>query len=88
MAEYQLKLDRETCMSNFVCTAVDPRDFTEEDAGPYTGKAALKGESEEETIHIIELDESEKERGKQAADGCPVLAIELVEAESGETIAP
>ena len=88
MAEYELKLDREICASNFVCTVVDPRDFEEEAGGPYEGKAALKGESEEEKIQVIELDESEKEEGQEAAEGCPMLAIELIDAETGETLAP
>lgn len=88
MAKYELKLDREICTSNFVCTAVDPRDFKKEDSGPHEGKAALKGEPDEEAIHTIELDESEKEEGEQAANGCPVLAIELIDEEGGETVAP
>lgn len=88
MSKYKLKLDREICASNFVCTAVDPRDFERENSGPHKDKAALKGEPEGETVQIIELDDSEKEQGEQAANGCPVFAIELIDAESGETIAP
>ena len=88
MAKYELKLDREVCTSNFVCTAVDPRDFEEEKSGPHKGKAALKGEPEGEKVHTIELEESEKEEGERAANGCPVMAIELIDAKSGEMIAP
>lgn len=88
MAKYELKLDRDKCTSNFVCTAVDPRDFEEEDSGPHEGKAALSGEPQGEAIHSIELDESEKDEGEQAANGCPVLAIELIDEESGEVLAP
>ena len=88
MAKYKLQLDREICTSNFVCTAVDPRDFEEEDSGPHEGKAALKGEPKEKKMHTIELDESQKEEGQRAANGCPVMAIQLIDAESGETIAP
>ncbi len=88
MAEYELKLDREKCQSNFVCTAVDPRDFEEEDSGPHEGKAALKGESGEEKIQSLKIEESEKSQAKQAANGCPVLAIELIDEESGEVVAP
>lgn len=88
MSEYTLKLDREVCQSNFVCTAVDPRDFEEEDRGKYDGKVRLKGEPKDEKIHEIELTESERDEGEQAANGCPVFAIELVDKEEGETIAP
>ena len=88
MSKYVLKLDREVCQSNFVCTAVDPRDFEEEGKGRYDGKVRLKGEPEDEKIHEIELTESEKAEGQQAANGCPVFAIELMDKEKGETIAP
>ncbi len=88
MAKYQLKLDREACQSNFVCTAVDPDHFKEEGSGPFGGKAALVGESEEDKIQTIDVEESDKEAAQQAANGCPMLAIELIDQESGQTIAP
>jgi len=88
MSKFILKLDRETCQSNFVCTAVDPRDFEEEDSGQYDGKVRLKEEPEETQIQEIELSESERDEGEQAANGCPVFAIELIDKETGETLAP
>jgi ferredoxin len=88
MSKYILKLDREVCQSNFVCTAVDPRDFEEEDSGKYEGKVRLKDEPKDEKDHEIELSEDERGEGEQAANGCPVFAIELIDKETGETIAP
>ena len=66
---------------------MDPCDFEEEDAGEYEGKFRLKDEPEDEKVHEIELTEDERDEGEQAANGCPVFAIELVDKESGETIA-
>lgn len=88
MAKYQLKLNRETCQSNFVCTAVYPGHFKEENSGPFEGKASLVGESEEDRIQTINVEESDKEEAQQAANGCPMLAIELIDEESDQTIAP
>lgn len=88
MAKYQLKLDRETCQSNFVCTAVDPDHFIEEDGGPFEGKAALVGKSENDKVQTMDIEESGKETAQQAANGCPMLAIELIDQESGDTIGP
>lgn len=88
MSKYILKLDREVCQSNFVCTAVDPRDFEEEDSGKFEDKVRLKGGEEGEKIHEIELTEEERKKGEQAANGCPVFAIKLIDKETGETIAP
>lgn len=88
MSKYVLELDREVCRSNFVRTAVDPRDFEEEDRGKYDGKVRLKGEPENEKVHEIELTESERDEGEQTANGCTVFAIELIAKEKGETIPP
>lgn len=84
MAKYQLKFDKDKCQSNFVCTAVDPDHFQEAD----DGKAELIGGSSEGSIQTLDVEESEKDQAEQAASGCPMLAIELIDQESEETIAP
>ena len=84
MAKYKLKFDKDACQSNFVCTAVDPEHFTEAD----NGKAEMTGGSWDGNIQTMEIDESEKQAAQQAAEGCPMLAIELIDTESGDTIAP
>jgi len=83
MATYRLKFDKNACQSNFVCTAVDPEHFEEAD----DGKAGLIDGEEEDGIFVLEIGEDEKQAAKQAADGCPMMAIELLD-ETGETIAP
>lgn len=83
MAKYKLKFDKNACQSNFVCTAIDPDHFDEAD----DGKAELIGGEEEDGIQVLEIGEDEKSTAKQAADGCPMMAIELID-ESGETLAP
>lgn len=84
MAQYQIKYDKGKCQSNFVCTAVDPDHFKEAD----DGKAELIGGSSKGDTYTLDVDESEKEVAQQAAKGCPMLAIELIDQESGETFAP
>ncbi len=84
MAKYKLKYDKDACQSNFVCTAVDPEHFKE----GADGKAELiEGESED-GLSVLEVGEDGKSAAEQAANGCPMMAIELVDGESGETIAP
>ena len=84
MAQYKLKYDKDACQSNFVCTAVDPGHFKEGD----DGKAELIDASQEDGMAVLEIGEDDKAAAQQAADGCPMMAIELVDGESGETIAP
>ncbi|MFP4588537.1 MAG: ferredoxin [Candidatus Bipolaricaulota bacterium] len=84
MAQYKLKLDKDTCQSNFVCTAIDPAHFEEAD----DGKAGLIDGDQEGSVQILEIEESDKGSAEQAANGCPVLAIELVDTENGQTVAP
>ncbi|MEF8726143.1 MAG: ferredoxin [Candidatus Bipolaricaulota bacterium] len=84
MAKFKLKYDKDACQSNFVCTAVDPKHFEEGD----DGKAALIDGKKEEGVAVLEISEDDKASAKQAANGCPMMAIELVDEESGETIAP
>lgn len=85
MAKYRLKFDKNTCQGNFICTAVDPDHFEEDD----DGKAKLIGASEAgEGVWTLEIDESEKRSATEAANSCPVLAITLIDAESEEAIAP
>ncbi|MFP4135799.1 MAG: ferredoxin [Candidatus Acetothermia bacterium] len=84
MAKYKLKYDKDACQSNFVCTAVDPGHFKE----GADGKAELIEGKEEDGLATLEVGEDDKSAAKQAANGCPMMAIELVESESGETIAP
>lgn len=84
MAKYQLKLDKEACQSNFVCTAVDPTHFDEAE----DGKAELINGEAKGNVQTLNVEESEKGKAQRAADGCPVQAIELIDVESGETLAP
>ncbi len=84
MSKYQIKFDRSACQSNFVCTAVDPDHFAEAE----DGLAELTGGETQEDVQTLDIEESGLEKAKQAANGCPVLAIEVLEKESGEKLAP
>ena len=84
MAKYQIKFNRDSCQSNFVCTAVDPEHFAQAD----DGLAELTGGETSDNIQTMDIEESELQKAKQAANGCPMQAIEVIDKESGNTLAP
>ena len=51
-------------------------------------RSVLEGEHEVLLEKLDELSEDERAEGEQAANGCPVFAIELLDKETGETLAP
>lgn len=84
MAKYKITYDREGCISAAACVAVNPK-FWVLDAAD--GKANLIGgtKNEETGLFELEIDESELEEMKKAAEVCPVLIIHIY-AENGEKI--
>ena len=84
MAKYQLKLHRDLCQGQFVCTAADGKHFERDD----DNKANLIGGSVEGDLQTVDVEESDFEKAKIAADGCAFDAIELIDKETEEVIAP
>lgn len=84
MAQLQIKFDQDACQSNFVCTAVDPDHFQEAD----NGKAEMPGGEWDGSIQTLEIDDDEREKAVRAAEGCPMMAIEIIDQTTGETEAP
>ncbi len=85
MAKYKVTYDREGCISAAACVAVNAK-YWELDAAD--GRANLKGgiKNEQTGLFELEIDESELEDMKNAAQVCPVLIIHIFNAETGEKI--
>lgn len=81
---YIIEYDREGCIGAAACVAVQD-DQWELVAD---GKADLKdGKSENDNkIQRKEIDESELEKYKEAAESCPVTVIHIIDKETGEKI--
>jgi len=85
MAKYKLKLNLKRCQGQFVCTAGDPDHFGKKEGEE---KATLIGGEREGNIETLEIEENALEEAKVATNGCAFQAIELIDEESGELIAP
>mgnify|MGYP006293320471 CR=1 FL=1 len=84
MNKYEIRYDKDACMSHYVCRAEDPEHFTEGE----DGKTRLVNGEYKDGIQVLEIDESEKEDALKAVEGCPVMALELVDKTTEERIAP
>ncbi len=82
MAKYKVLYERVNCIGAAVCVAVYPK-YWEMDAD---GKANLLGSLKSGDSFEVELDESELEQMKQAAEGCPVNVIHITNMDTGEKI--
>lgn len=84
MPKYKVTYDREGCISAAACVAVNEK-YWELDA--VDGRADLKGsaKNEETGLFELEIDESELEEMKKAAEVCPVLIIHIYD-ENGAKI--
>ncbi|MBL7160400.1 MAG: ferredoxin [Candidatus Aenigmarchaeota archaeon] len=84
MATYKIIYDREACIGAGVCAAVADKVWVMND----DGKADLVGGKEENGKWVREIDESELEANKQAAEGCPAVVIEIVNKDTDEKVFP
>lgn len=82
MAKYKVLYERVGCIGAAVCVAVFPKYW---DMNP-DGKADLLGSIKSGDSFEVELDESELEQMKQAAEGCPVNVIHITNVQTGEKI--
>jgi len=84
MGRYIIEYDEKLCIGAGVCVA-----FSEEDWEiNSSGKAVLKGGKfdEKKNIWTKEIDESDLEKNKQAAEGCPSAVIHIFNKDTGEKI--
>ena len=82
MGKYRVEYLRKECIGAGVCAAMDPENF-EMNAD---GLADLKDSNQEGDIFVKEVDNLEEI--KEAADGCPVRIIKVIEKETGKVISP
>lgn len=71
--KYRIKVDKETCIADGVCFSMDPDHYVEDDEG----KADVAGGKTEDEVSVGEFDDDGFEEAKDAADACPVEAIEV-----------
>ena len=72
MANYKIKYDREKCIGAATCTVFYKKFKLVKD-----GKADLSGSKREGDYFILEIDEKDLKKAKEAAESCPVNAIHI-----------
>ena len=80
---YRIEYDRDGCIGAAACVAVKPESWSlAED-----GKADLKDAKEvEEEKFVLEFDEDELEAHLEAAQGCPVNVIHIIDQKTGKRV--
>lgn len=82
---YKIVYDRTGCIGAATCEALDPVDFEMVE----DGLADLKeGEETKDGIWEKEVPEEREDDALEAAKGCPVNVIRIVDMESGEQVYP
>ena len=80
--KYLIEYDRDACIGAAACVAVQPDQWSIVD----DGKADLKDSKKEGKILIKEIDESELDKYKDAAESCPVTVIHIIDKETKKKI--
>lgn len=71
--KYRIKIDKDKCIADGLCYSVDTDHFIEDEEGkPDAAEGSMEGE-----ISIGEYDDDGFEDAQDAADVCPVAAIEV-----------
>ncbi len=81
MAKIRIIYDKDACIGAAACAAMDPKYFEMNEEG----KAELKG-SKKNKDGKYELIIDENDDTYQAAESCPVLAIKLINEDTGEEL--
>ncbi|MBS3126640.1 ferredoxin [Candidatus Woesearchaeota archaeon] len=83
--KYKIIYDKKGCIGGTICADVAP-DFwkMEGDIATLTKPSAQKNEEYEELI----IDEKDLQINIEAAEGCPVYVIKIIDLETGEQIVP
>ncbi len=82
--KYLVQYDREGCIGAGTCVAANPDNWSMND----DGKADLRSAQQEEGSGFFEreIEESELQLMKAAAQSCPVNVIRIVDKETGQHI--
>lgn len=80
MAKYTVTHDRPVCIGCAACEAIAPEFWTMNEDGKSDLKHAKKT-MEEETVkeEILDIEETDFQRNKDAAEACPVNCIHILE---------
>ncbi len=86
MGAYIVRYDRENCIGAAACTVVQPDRWVivEDGKADFTGGTL----NEASGLFELEIDDSELENFKKAADVCPVSVINIFDKETGKKIYP
>lgn len=71
--KYRIKVDKDKCIADGVCFSMDPDHYVEDDEG----KADATGGSMDGEMSVADFDDDGFDEAKDAADACPVEAIEI-----------
>ena len=82
--KYRVELDREGCIGAAACVAVDPDNWTIVEDGKVDLKESKQDLSTK--FFVRDIDESELQKWKEAAESCPVTVIHIVDLETGKRI--
>ncbi|MCS7135201.1 MAG: ferredoxin [Candidatus Aenigmarchaeota archaeon] len=83
MGKYKIIYERDACIGAAVCVAIAPTVWELDKEN----KAVLKGgSSKDKNIFEKEIDEKELQINLDAARGCPVNAIHIIEKDTGKKL--
>ncbi len=85
MGRYKIVYDRTGCIGAATCEALDPDDFQLVDDGLAD---LIDGEEVSDGVWEKEIDADRKDAALQAAKGCPVNVITIVDTETGDQLYP
>lgn len=84
--QYRIVYNRDGCIGAGVCAAVAEKHWVMNQDGKADLVDANKEEKEGKEQWVREIEESELDVNKQAAEGCPALVIHIYNKETGEKI--
>jgi ferredoxin len=85
MVRLRIEYRRNECIGAGVCAAFAPEDFIIDQDGLATLTASKQDDSQ--WVKEIETDEAGKQKLIEAAEGCPVRVIKVINADTGEVLA-
>ncbi len=88
MSKFIIEHDRPNCIGCGACAAITPDFWVMDDDGKSDIKNSVhqKNEKGEIVLEILDIEESDFSKNKEAAESCPVNVIHLKKKETGEKI--
>ena len=82
--KYRIELDREACIGIATCVIADPENWVMVEDGKVDMKDSVK--DPKTNFFVRDIDESQLQKWKEAADVCPVNVIHIIDLETGKRI--